>query len=150
METSCGILMKDKLTGKYLFVKGGGPYFKNKQRSYGIPKGGINPGETYEECARREFFEETGIEPTGKLTLVYDNDANASSRKKHLVIFLMEGVEYPGKITSNTCEMEYRGQMITIPEVCNPKLLTIEEAKDIIYTSQYPLLETIESLESKK
>jgi 8-oxo-dGTP pyrophosphatase MutT (NUDIX family) len=30
-------------------------------RGWGIPKGGVEAGETLEAAARREFFEETGI-----------------------------------------------------------------------------------------
>lgn len=34
------------------------------------PGGGLDPGETPAACARRELFEETGLEPSGPLSLV--------------------------------------------------------------------------------
>ena len=34
-------------------------------KGWGIPKGGVEPGEDLEEAARREFFEETGVELLG-------------------------------------------------------------------------------------
>lgn len=141
--------MKDRASGKYLFVRGGGPYFERKERSYGAPKGGIEEGETLEECARREFFEETGIEASGDLTLVYDNNNDSSKRKKRLVFFLMENVDYPGDIKSNICTINYRGKDIQIPEVCDPKLLTLDEAEKIVYESQLGLIKTLKELEIK-
>jgi len=41
------------IQNKYLYLKG--------IKKYGLPKGHINNDETYEDCAIRETFEETGI-----------------------------------------------------------------------------------------
>ncbi len=52
MEKACGCIVFNK--GKVLVEK-------SLHGFYGFPKGHIEEGETYEECAVRETFEETGI-----------------------------------------------------------------------------------------
>lgn len=58
LTTSCGTLPWRLTDGKIfvLLIK----QFANKD-AWGIPKGHINEGETLQECAKRETFEETGL-----------------------------------------------------------------------------------------
>jgi 8-oxo-dGTP pyrophosphatase MutT (NUDIX family) len=51
----CGIIMYNMDTKKYLLVYG------KKSQKWGFPKGHMEKGESEEETARRELFEETGI-----------------------------------------------------------------------------------------
>lgn len=51
----CGIILYNMDTQKYLLVHG------KKSMKWGFPKGHMEPGETEEETAHREFYEETGI-----------------------------------------------------------------------------------------
>lgn len=57
-EKSCGavIFRNDRRAREYLVV------FQNGSRTYSIPKGHTEANETDEECARREVFEETGLD----------------------------------------------------------------------------------------
>lgn len=63
MKESAGTLLfrlrDDAL--EVLLVHPSGAY--NRRAPWGIPKGIRDPGETYEEAARRETCEETGVEP---------------------------------------------------------------------------------------
>ncbi len=49
-----GVVMTAKEFGKFLIVQSRG-------RLWGVPKGGMEAGETPKECAFREFREETGV-----------------------------------------------------------------------------------------
>ena len=51
----CGIIIYNMDTKKYLLVYG------KKSQKWGFPKGHMEKGESEEETARRELFEETGI-----------------------------------------------------------------------------------------
>ena len=51
----CGIILYNVDTQKYLLVHG------KKSQKWGFPKGHMEPGESEEETALREFYEETGI-----------------------------------------------------------------------------------------
>lgn len=57
-EKSCGAVIFRNNNGKreYLVV------FQNASRTYSVPKGHIEANETDKECARREVFEETGLD----------------------------------------------------------------------------------------
>jgi hypothetical protein len=53
-EVKAGALIIDPVTKRTLIVQSRG-------KQWGIPKGGIEPGETIKECAIREVYEETGL-----------------------------------------------------------------------------------------
>ncbi len=42
--------------------------------TWGLPAGGIEAGETQEQAARREFWEETGFPMSGQLRVAYSDD----------------------------------------------------------------------------
>src|ERR1035437_5402037 len=67
-KVSAGLMMYRNRNGQLQVYLGhpGGPYFANKDdESWGIPKGGLKPGEDLLTAACREFQEETGIKPKG-------------------------------------------------------------------------------------
>ena len=64
VQISAGLLMYRRKHGEpqFFIVHPGGPFWKNKNAgAWSIPKGGVREGESLLECAKREFYEETGI-----------------------------------------------------------------------------------------
>ena len=70
-QRSAGILLyRRKGRGiEVLLVHPGGPFWvKKDEGAWTIPKGMIEPGEDAIAVARREFQEETGLQPEGELS----------------------------------------------------------------------------------
>src|SRR3954468_15221252 len=70
-QLSAGILMWRRGAGRaaeVLLGHFGGPLWaKRDAGAWAMPKGLVEPGETLEACARREFEEELGVKPEGPL-----------------------------------------------------------------------------------
>jgi predicted NUDIX family NTP pyrophosphohydrolase len=64
-----------------LLVHPSGNY--NRRAPWGIPKGAPNPDETLEATARRETWEETGLEVTGPLADLGHVDYTRSKKRVH-------------------------------------------------------------------
>ncbi|HEY0250985.1 MAG TPA: NUDIX domain-containing protein [Kofleriaceae bacterium] len=64
-----------------LLVHPSGNY--NRRAPWGIPKGAPNPEETLEAAARRETWEETGLEITGPLVDLGHVDYTRSKKRVH-------------------------------------------------------------------
>lgn len=76
---SCGaVVYKRNAVGEIflLLVK---PF--KKKEVWGLPKGHVEPGESYDECAHREVFEETGIRITLREKLPVISTVYGSVRK---------------------------------------------------------------------
>lgn len=57
--------------------------------TWGMPGGHLNFGETVEECARRELFEETGLELREMAVGPYTNDVYANEEKHYVTLFVL-------------------------------------------------------------
>lgn len=55
-EESCGIIPLQKISGTWMVF-----IVQHKSGYWGFPKGHIEPGETQQQTASRELFEETGL-----------------------------------------------------------------------------------------
>ena len=130
-----------------LLVHPGGPFWKNKEAgAWSIPKGEVEPGEELLAAACREFKEELGLEPTGPFSML-----GAVTQKSGKIVhaWAFEGECDPGRIQSNTCEIEWpprSGKKITIPEIDRAEFFSLEEAEQKINPAQVPLLSLLQKL----
>ncbi|WP_292659110.1 NUDIX domain-containing protein [Nitratifractor sp.] len=145
MTVSAGILpYRRKKNGIELFlIHMGGPYWKNKERSWSIPKGIVEEGESVEAAARREFVEETGQRIDGPLIDL----GEGRSGSKRLRIFAVEAPQLSETIRSNTFSIEWpphSGREQEFPEADRATWVSPEAARKILVKSQLPFLDRLE------
>lgn len=115
----------------------GGPYFVNKE--YGcwtLPKGESDAEEDLFNCAKREFFEETGIVPVKRKYIFLGAIKERNGKVVHIWAFKKN---FQGKVVSNnfhliwppngTVEMEF-------PEIDDGRYFNVQEARVRIFPSQ--------------
>ncbi|HXW17179.1 MAG TPA: NUDIX domain-containing protein [Candidatus Acidoferrales bacterium] len=146
---SAGLLMYRKLRGQVevLLAHPGGPFWAKKDEgAWSIPKGEVDRGEDVLDSAKREFAEETGIEPRGKLS------ALGSVRQKSgkiVTAWAFEGDCDPQTIRSNTFAMEWpprSGKQQEFPEIDRAAFFSIEAARTKILASEAELLSRLEKI----
>lgn len=120
-RVSAGILLFRRVGGhlELLLAHPGGPRFAARDAGYwSIPKGEVEPGETLEAVARREFEEETG-HPVGSVELIPLGDTVQKGGKR-VHAWAAEGNLDPDRATSNTFVTEWprgSGQLLEAPEI---------------------------------
>ncbi len=144
MKVSAGIIPYKKEHGiKVFLVHMGGPYWKNRIRSWSIAKGEVEEGEDSFKAAIREFMEETGQKIEGRFISL----GEIKGSNKILKAWAVEAS--PGtEINSNTFEIEWppkSGRKMKFPEIDRAGWFDIEKAKEIIANYQRPLLERLET-----
>lgn len=122
----------------------GGPYWRNKDEgAWAIPKGLIEPGETPEQAARREFHEELGTKAEGELLPLGRIRQRGG---KYVEAFALEGELEPTAIVSNAYQQEWpprSGRFQSFPEVDRAEWFGLAEARLKILPSQLPLIEAL-------
>ncbi len=115
----------------------GGPYFVNKE--YGcwtLPKGESDEGEDLFVCAKREFLEETGIEPAKKKYLSLGAVRERSGKITHIWAFKKN---FSGKIVSNNFHLVWPPngtEEVEFPEIDDGKYFNVFEARVRMFPSQ--------------
>ncbi|MBM4067419.1 MAG: NUDIX domain-containing protein [Planctomycetes bacterium] len=144
---SAGLLMYRFCEGKLqvLLAHPGGPFFKRKdQGAWTIPKGEAEPGEDLLDAARREFAEETGIQPNGPF-IALTPVLQKSGKIVHAWAF--EGDCDPEALVSNTFMMEWppkSGRQQAFPEIDRADFFDVAAARQQINAAQVALLDELE------
>ncbi len=133
-EKSCGaVIWRETESGhEYLLVQNKKPGAKGH---WGFPKGHIEDGETEEETARREIFEETGLTvgDFAKHFRIVTRYSPAPNVEKDVVYFLTKA---DGDVTVQECE------------IADYKWLSYKDAKETL-TFDYLILDKAESFLAK-
>ena len=128
-----------------LLVHPGGPFWSHRDRgAWSIPKGELNPGESAEAAARREFREELGAEPHGALLSL----GRVRQRPgKDVEAFVMEGNFDVSTTRSNLIEITWPpGSTCTrlIPEIDRAEWFALPIAHQKIVLGQRAFLDRLE------
>ena len=149
MKKSAGILLYRRRGGalEVLLAHPGGPFWKKRDEgAWTIPKGEIGEGEEPFAAARREFLEETGIDPGER------GDALTPCRQrsgKMVYAWAIEGDCDAGSVRSNEFSMEWppkSGRMASFPEIDRAGWFGLDEARRKILPGQAPFLDELERL----
>lgn len=131
-------------TIEVLLVHPGGPFWRHKDAgAWTIPKGLVDAGEDVLAAAKREFREETGIEPCGDF-IPLGHVRQRSGKTVHAWAF--EGTCDPSLIRSNTFTMEWpprSGRFAAFAEIDRAVFASMDEARQKINPGQQPLLDRL-------
>jgi predicted NUDIX family NTP pyrophosphohydrolase len=151
-KVSAGLLMYRRRSAQLevLLVHLGGPFWAKKDAgAWFIPKGEVNPGEEEIAAARREFEEETGVQPGTEL-LALGSVKHKSGKKVSAWAF--EGDCDPSAIRSNTFEMEWpprSGKKREFLEVDRAGFFSIEAAQEKMHPAEFEFLPRLVQLLSR-
>lgn len=148
-KISAGILpfrtRNDEL--QVFLVHPGGPFWAKKDlHSWSVTKGEIGENEELFAAAQREFYEETGLQPSGKFI---DLDPVKQSGSKMIYSWAVEFDFDESKITSNFFSLEWppkSGLSKEFPEIDKGAWFNIETAELKIVKGQVPVLKNLERL----
>jgi predicted NUDIX family NTP pyrophosphohydrolase len=144
-RVSAGLVMFRRRNGRleFFLAHPGGPFSQHKDEGHWtIPKGEPDTGEELLDVAKREFQEETGLEPHGPYIELGSIQQKGG---KWVFAWAFEG-DCDGPIRSNTCQMEWppkSGKMCEFPEIDRAEFFGLEDARKKIKETQFPLLERL-------
>ena len=133
-----------------LLVHPGGPFFTKKDAgSWSVPKGEYLSDEDPLDAAKREFKEETGMDPEGEFTAL---SPIKQSGGKIVTAWAVEGDLDPETVVSNNFEIIWppgSGKLRSFPEIDKAAWFTLEVAKQKINKGQISLLDQLSELLNK-
>lgn len=147
MVQSAGLVMYRWQGGELqvLLVHPGGPFFRNRDDGvWSIPKGLVDPGEEPLACARREFLEETGVEPARDGFLDLGEIEQKGGKVVHAWAFA--GDCDPDCVVSNTFPLEWpprSGRVQDFPEVDRADFFSPPAARKKLNPAQVELVERL-------
>src|SRR3954469_2764395 len=146
-RTSAGLLMYRRRGGnlEVLLVHPGGPFFKNKDAGiWTVPKGEPAEGEELLVTARREFQEETGIDPGNAPLFPLGEVKQKAGKTVHAWAF--EGDCDPATLTCNTFKVQWpprSGQWKSFPEVDAYGFFDLDAARAKLNPAQVAFLDRL-------
>jgi predicted NUDIX family NTP pyrophosphohydrolase len=147
---SAGILLYRNINNQLevFLVHPGGPFFKNKDEgAWSIPKGEFLPDEDPLLAAKREFFEETGMQLTDEESINLTPIKQKSGKTVHA--WAIVGDIDPAVLVSNLFEIEWpprSGKKASFAEIDRGDWFTVEVAKTKINPAQAALITELQSL----
>ena len=128
-----------------LLVHPGGPFFKNKDfGTWTVPKGEPAEGEEMLATARREFREETGIDP-GEAPLIPLGEVKQKAGKT-VHAWAFESDCDPTTLTCNTFKVQWppkSGQWKSFPEVDAYGFFDLDTAREKLNSAQVAFLDRL-------
>ena len=153
MAPSAGIMLYRR-TGpslEFLLVHPGGPFWAKKDDgAWSIPKGEFVEGEDPLAAAKREFEEETGVQPAGEFVPLTSLKQPGG---KLVFAWALRSDFDPSKLKSNMFSMEWpprSGRQQEFPEVDRAAWFGIEDARRKILKGQAPFLDQLEKLPDRR
>ena len=146
-KLSAGLLLYRQRDGvlEVLLAHPGGPLYARKDAgAWTIPKGEPNAEEPLEDCAGREFEEETGLTPPPRPWLALGEVQQRGGKRVHA--WAVRGDCDPTTLHCNTFELEWppkSGRVQRYPEVDRFEFFGLEAARAKINPAQIELLERL-------
>jgi predicted NUDIX family NTP pyrophosphohydrolase len=143
---SAGLLLYRRTRGalEVFLAHPGGPFWARRDEgAWTIPKGVVDEGEALLDGARREFREETGIEPGGPFESLGSVKQKAG---KTVHAWAWEGDADPSTIVSNTTRTEWprgSGKWITYPEIDRCAWFDVSTARTKINPAQSAFIDRL-------
>ncbi len=145
-KNSAGLLLYRFCNGhpEVFLVHPGGPYWAKKDLgAWSIPKGEYSEEEDPLAAARREFFEETGLEATGGFRELAELRQPGGKR---IMAWAFQGDCDAGTVRSNTFTMEWppgSGRQAEFPEIDRAEWFGVEIAREKILKGQVGFIDEL-------